>query len=86
MRKPAFCKCQKSKAQFNCPTNQRPVVRKINTMLVNVSLKFQTRILQIHCYFLLKNVRIFCTAKGSHIYSTKNNSEFDNVVGIYLTN
>ena len=33
----------------------------------------------------LKNVRIFCTAKDSHIFSTKNSSGFDNVVGIYLT-
>ena len=40
--------------------------------------------LQIHCYFLLKNVRIFCSAKDSHIFSTKNNSVFDNFVGIYL--
>ena len=50
-------------------------------------------ILQIHCYFLLekytvifcwKNVRIFCNAKDSHIFPTKNNSVFENVVGIYL--
>ena len=27
---------------------------KLTTSLVNVSLKFQTLILQIHCYFLLK--------------------------------
>ena len=32
-----------------------------------------------------KNVRIFCNAKDSHIFPTKNNSVFDNVVGIYLT-
>ena len=36
-------------------------------------------------FLLKKNVRIFCTAKDSHIFSTKNNSGFDNVVGIYLT-
>ena len=58
---------------------------KLTTSLVNVSLNFQTKILQIHCYFLLKNVRIFCTAKDSHIFSTKNNSVFDNLVSIYLT-
>ena len=39
---------------------------KLTTSLVNVSLKFQTLILQIHCYFLLKS------AKDSHIFSTKN--------------
>ena len=30
-------------------------------------------------------MRIFCTAKDSHIVPTKNNSVFDNVVGINLT-
>ena len=30
-------------------------------------------------------MRIFCTAKDSHIFPTKNNSAFDNLVGIYLT-
>ena len=35
--------------------------------------------------FCWKNVRIFCIAKDSHIFTTKNNSVFDNVVGIYLT-
>ena len=30
-------------------------------------------------------MRIFCSAKDSHIFPTKNNSVFDNVVGIYLT-
>ena len=58
---------------------------KLTTSLVNVSLKFKTLILQIHCYFLLKNVRIFCSAKDSHIFPTKNNSVFDNLAGIYLT-
>ena len=59
---------------------------KLTTSLVKVSLKSETLILQIHCYFLLekcknllqckrfwKNVRIFC-----------NNSVFDNEVSIYL--
>ena len=31
-------------------------------------------------------MRIFCTAKDSHIFSTKNNSGIDNVVSIYLMN
>ena len=30
-------------------------------------------------------MRIFCNAKDSHIFPTKNNWVFDNVVGIYLT-
>ena len=53
-------------------------------LLVNISLRFKILILQIHCYFLLEKVRIFCNAKDSHIFPTKN-SVFDNVVGIYLT-
>ena len=28
-------------------------------------------------------MRIFCIEKGSHLFSTKNSSVFDNVVGIY---
>ena len=52
------------------------------TSLVNDSLKFQTSILQIHCYFLL----IKCENPfDSHILSIKNNSVFSDVVGIYLT-
>ena len=35
--------------------------------------------------FCWKNVRIFCSAKDSHIFPTKNNSAFDSLVGIYLT-
>ena len=31
-----------------------PSCSKLTTSLVNISLKFQTLILQIHCYFLLK--------------------------------
>ena len=33
-----------------------PSCSKLTTSLVNVSLKFQTLILQIHCYFLLKKM------------------------------
>ena len=47
---------------------------KLTTSLVNVSLKFQTLILQIHC------------AKDSHIFSTKNNSVFVTFADICLTN
>ena len=53
--------------------------------LVNVSLKFQTLILQIHCYFLLKTCEN-PTAKDSHIFSTKNNSVFVTLADICLTN
>ena len=58
---------------------------KLTTSLVNDLLKFQMALLQIHCYFLLKNVRILCIAIDSHIFSTKNNSVFAYVVGIYFT-
>ena len=60
--------------------------------LVNDLLKFQMAILRIHCYFLLKNVRILCIAKrilciakDSHIFSTNNNSVFAFEVDIQLT-
>ena len=56
-----------------------PSCSKLTTSLVNVSLKFQTLILQIHCYF-------FCSAKDSHIFSTKNNSVFVNLADICLKN
>ena len=68
------------------PTNSGASCSKLTMSLVNHLLKFQTAILQIHCYFLLKkNVRILCIAKDSHILSTKNNSVFAYVVRIYLT-
>ena len=58
---------------------------KLTTSLVNVSLKFKTLILQILCYFLLEKCENLL--KDSHIlfFPTKNNSVFDNLVGIYLT-
>ena len=61
------------------------VCSKLTTSLVNVSLEFKTLILQTHCYFLLEKCENLCNAKDSHIFPTKNNSVFDNVVGIYLT-
>ena len=65
-----------------------PSCSKLTTSLVNVSLKFQTLILQIHCYFLLKKCEnpLHCTAKDSHIFSTKNNSVFVTLADICLTN
>ena len=68
---------------------------KLTTSLVNDSFKFQMAILQMHCHFLLKKcenplqriLSFFSTknAKDSHILSTKNDSVFAYVVGIYLT-
>ena len=55
---------------------------KLTTSLVNVSLKFKTLILQIHCYFLLEKCENLLQCKDSHIFPTKNNSVFDNVVGL----
>ena len=51
-------------------------IYKYYILTIGIPLKFQMAILQIHCYFLLKNVRILCNAKDSHIFSTKNNSVF----------
>ena len=46
------------------------------------------RIRQVVLYtviFCWKKVRIFCSAKDSHIFPTNNNSVFDNLVSICLT-
>ena len=53
-----------------------PGCSKPTMLLVNLSLKFQTLLSEICHYFLLKNVRSFCSAKASHIFSTKNISGF----------
>ena len=60
---------------LNCYTSG-PGCSKLTMSLVNVSLKFQMLVSQICQYFLLKNVRSFCTAKASLIFSTKNISVF----------
>ena len=45
---------------------------KLTTSLVNVSLKFQTLIIQIHCYFLLKKCENPLHCKGfSHFFNKK---------------
>ena len=50
-----------------------PGCSKLTTSLVNVLLKIQTLTSPICQYFLLKkNVRSFCSAKASLIFSTKN--------------
>ena len=61
-------------------TQPGPSCSKLTTSLVNVSLKFQTLILQIHCYFLLKKCE-----NPSHC-KTKNNSVFVTLADICLTN
>ena len=49
-----------------------PSCSKLTTSLVNVSLKFQTLILQIHCYFLLKKCENPLHCKGfSHYFQQK---------------
>ena len=49
-----------------------PSCSNLTTSLVNVSLKFQTLILQIHCYFLLKKCENPLYCKGfSHFFNKK---------------
>ena len=49
-----------------------PSCSKLMTSLVNDSLKFQTLILQIHCYFLLKKCENPLQCKGfSHFFNKK---------------
>ena len=62
-----------------------PSCSKLTTSLVNVSLKFQTLILQIdlHCYFLLKICEM---QRILTFFSTKNNSVFVTLADICLTN
>ena len=61
----------------DCPDQQSgPGCSKLTMSLVNVSLKFQTLISEIIQYFLLKNVRSFCSAKASLIFLTTNISVF----------
>ena len=55
--------------------------------LVSDTLKFQMAIfMNTLLFFVEKNVRILCTAKDSHILSTKNKSVFAIEVDIKLTN
>ena len=62
-----------------------PGCSELTTSLVNVSLNFQKLMSQICQYFLLKNVRSFCSAKASLIFSTKNFSVFGYKVVKHLT-
>ena len=57
---------------FMLVTISGPSCSKLTTSLVNVSLKFQTLILQIHCYFLLKKCENPLHCKGfSHFFNKK---------------
>ena len=53
-----------------------PGCSKLTTSLVNGSLKFQMLISDIRQYFLSKNVRSFCNAKATLIFSIENFSVF----------
>ena len=55
------------------------------TSLVSISLKFQKFISQRFHLFYRKNLRRFCTAKASFIFSTKNSSVFGYKVVKLLT-
>ena len=61
--------------------NPGPTCSKSTTLLVNISHEYY----KYNAIFCSKNVRIFSNANDSYIFPTKNNSLFDNVVGIYLT-
>ena len=62
-----------------------PGCSKLTTSLGNETLKFQTLISQICQYYLLENVRSFCTAKASPIFSTKNTNVLGYKVVKHLT-
>ena len=54
------------------PQRSGPSCSKLTPSLVNVLLKFQTLILQIHCYFLLKKCENPLQCKGfSHFFNKK---------------
>ena len=67
----------RSKVSFGYTCRSGASCSKLTTSLVNVSLKFQMLISQIHLYFLLKKcVKLLQRAKASLIFSTKNYSVF----------
>ena len=61
---------------FGANKSSGPGGSKLTTSLVNVLLKFQKLISENCQNFLLKNVRSFCSAKASLIFSTKTFSIF----------
>ena len=59
--------------------NQGPVVQSIvslTTLLRRQFVKYMPTTLSNPLLFFVENVRIFCTAKDSHIFPTKNNIGF----------
>ena len=60
--------------------NQGPVLQSIVSLATLLRRHFVKYMLTTFSnpllFFVEKNVRILCTAKDSHIFSTKNNSEF----------
>ena len=59
---------------------QDPVVQSIVSLMISLRHKFvkqiSAKVTNTLLVFVEKNVRILCTAKDSHIFSTKNNSVF----------
>ena len=60
--------------------NQDPVVQSIVSLTISLRHKFvkqiSAKVTNTLLFFVEKNVRILCSAKDSHIFSTKNNSVF----------
>ena len=77
--------CMRSGHVTDRATMSGPGCSKLTTSLVNVSLNFQTLILQIHCYILFEKCENLLHCKRFSHFSTKYNSVFDNLVSIYLT-
>ena len=73
-------------SRFNSNNTSGPSCSKLTMLLVNVLLKFQMLISEICQYFLLKNVTNVCTAKASHIFSTKTTCVFGYKVVKHLRN
>ena len=70
--------------------NQDPVVQSIVSLTISLRHKFvkqiSAKVTNTLLFFVEKNVRILCSAKDSHIFSTKNNSVFVTLAEICLTN
>ena len=82
-----ICHKFNSKRQFDrADANPGASCSKLTTSLLNDLLKFQTLILQIHCYFLLKKLENPLHCKGFSHFSTKNNSVFVTLADICLKN
>ena len=78
MRKPTICICENKGADQL--RNQDPVVQSIVSLTISLRHKFvkqvSAKVTNTLLLFVEKNVRILCSAKDSHIFSTKNNSVF----------